>query len=91
MKIYNIISITVLALIIALSSACTTFLERDYGNSFRIAKERQILNPGAGENLEPVEGMDGETAKEALNNSRGGCNDDSSKKGSSILLGEILK
>ena len=92
MKMHRIISITVLALIMALSTACATRLERDYGNSFRIAKEQQILNPRAGENMKPVEGHDGAAAMKALGKIRGGDKKDSSScGGSSILVGEILK
>ncbi len=40
-----------------------TRLERDYGNSFRLAKSNQILNPEATENLEPVYGLDGQAAE----------------------------
>ena len=34
-------------------------LNEDFGNSYRYAKETQILNPQAGNFLEPLEGMSG--------------------------------
>lgn len=34
-------------------------LSTNYGNSFRAARDNQILNPEASDNLEPVEGLDG--------------------------------
>lgn len=41
----------------------TSRLEKDYGNSLRLAKSNQILNPEAVENLEPVYGFDGQAAE----------------------------
>lgn len=40
-------------------------LEKNWGRSFESAKYNQILNPEAGENLEPVEGLDGAAAEMA--------------------------
>ena len=34
-------------------------LNEDFGNSYRYAKESQILNPQAGNSLEPLEGLSG--------------------------------
>jgi hypothetical protein len=34
-----------------------------WGESFTMAKQGQILNPEAGENLAPVEGLDGQAAQ----------------------------
>jgi hypothetical protein len=39
-----------------------TQLEMDYGNSYSTAKSKQILAPEAGNNLAPVEGLDGQAA-----------------------------
>jgi hypothetical protein len=51
-----------LLIVVLFLTGCTTLpsrLEMDYGNSFRMAKTGQILNPEAGKNLEPVMGFDG--------------------------------
>ena len=37
-------------------------LNEDFGNSYRYAKETQILNPQAGNSLVPLEGMGGQPA-----------------------------
>lgn len=34
-------------------------LSSNYGDSFRMARDNQILNPGASDNLEQVEGLNG--------------------------------
>jgi hypothetical protein len=39
----------------------------DYGNSFNLAKQNQILNPGAQDNLDPVAGFDGRAAQKTIN------------------------
>ena len=41
-------------------------VEMDYGASYNLSKYNQILNPDAGKNLKPVEGMDGKAANAAL-------------------------
>jgi uncharacterized protein YceK len=38
-------------------------VETDYGHSSHLAKTNQILNPESAKNLEPVTGMDGESAQ----------------------------
>jgi len=40
-----------------------TLLEKNWGRSFEAAKYNQILNPEAGRNADPVEGLDGEAAE----------------------------
>ena len=37
------------------------YIDANWGKSFEAAKNNQILNPQASENLAPVEGIDGET------------------------------
>ncbi len=37
-------------------------LEADYGKSYRMARDGQILNPQASKNLQPVTGISGEAA-----------------------------
>lgn len=54
-----------LALVTMLVTGCVfgpTPLEVDYGNSYNTAKSNQILHPEAGQNMEPVEGLDGQAA-----------------------------
>ena len=54
-----------LLVIVMLLGGCTVFesrLEKDYGNSYRLAIVNQTLNPEAEKNLEPVYGIDGNTA-----------------------------
>ncbi len=55
-----------LLVIVILLGGCNIFesrrLEKDYGNSYRLAIENQTLNPEAEKNLEPVYGIDGNTA-----------------------------
>ena len=40
-----------------------TLLNRNFGRSYETAIYNQILNPDAGKNLDPVEGLDGRYAK----------------------------
>lgn len=43
--------------------------QRDtYGDAFRMARDGQILNPDAGLNLDPVEGLEGPAAKKVYDN-----------------------
>ena len=54
-----------LLVIVMLLGGCNVFesrLEKDYGNSHRLAIVNQTLNPEAEKNLEPVYGIDGNTA-----------------------------
>ncbi len=54
-----------LLVIVMLLGGCNIFesrLEKDYGNSYRLAIENQTLNPEAEKNLEPVYGIDGNIA-----------------------------
>ena len=41
-------------------------VEKDYGNSYRLAISNQTLNPEAQKNLEPVYGFNGQAAKAAI-------------------------
>ena len=53
-------------LFIAVGCAAPNRLEKDFGNSVNQAKSNQILNPEAGQNIEPVSGLDGEAAQAIL-------------------------
>jgi hypothetical protein len=50
-------------LFLGVGCAGPTQLDRDRGNSFHLTKTNQVLNPEAAKNLEPVIGMDGESAQ----------------------------
>jgi hypothetical protein len=39
--------------------------DQNWGRSYEMAKYNQILNPDAGKNLKPVEGLDGKAAENA--------------------------
>ncbi len=40
----------------------------DFGKAYTLAKAGQIMNPDAGTNLEPVEGIDGRAAEKIMKN-----------------------
>lgn len=63
----------VIVVIIGLTGCVSkmTRLEEDYGNSFKLSKSNQILNPEAAKNLEPVYGIDGPTAEIIMDKYRG--------------------
>ena len=58
--------ISMLALMLAGCSTMPSRTEMDYGNSLRMAKAAQIVNPEAGKNLEPVMGFDGRAGWHAI-------------------------
>lgn len=47
-----------------------TLLDDNWGRSYETARSQQILNPDAGKNLEPVEGLDGDAALRSLEHYR---------------------
>jgi len=52
-----------------ISSGCaspTPNLDRSFGNAVRTAKAQQTLNPEASRNRDPVAGLDGKAAKQAI-------------------------
>ena len=54
---------------VCLLSACvptTPQWDANFGNSVRTAVAQQILNPEASQNPDPVSGMDGRAAREAI-------------------------
>ena len=68
MKINSII-ITLIITTGAFLSGCATEIgrvETDYGTSHKLAKFNQTLDPDTGKNLEPVEGIDGQTAQKIM-------------------------
>ena len=47
-------------------------LEQNWGRAYETAKYNQILNPEAGKNVEPVEGMDGDAAERVMQTYKSG-------------------
>jgi hypothetical protein len=65
----------------ALAGCSTTSLENNWGKSFTAAKNNQILHPEASENLDLVEGLDGQAAAQSLTRFRAGFGGDKQKSG----------
>lgn len=57
----------VLAILFTAGCAHYGALEDDYGKSFNTAKDGQILNPKASNNLEPVTGLNGKAMEAIMN------------------------
>jgi hypothetical protein len=77
MRIRYLVLIGLIAVLFGSSAYGETFSEwyqrtycRDtaFGDSFEAAKSGQILNPEAGKNLEPVEGLDGMASERVIQN-----------------------
>ena len=82
----------IIGLVAALSifSGCgATKLEKNWGKSFESAKSNQILNPEAGQNLDPVVGLDGQAAESNLGTYRKGFEPKEGKKAYDLNLGSI--
>jgi len=64
------IALTIACAMLALSAGCSssgpvyqeTLLDKNWGRSVESAKYNQILNPDAGKDLTPVEGLSGKAA-----------------------------
>ncbi len=56
----------IVAVLVAGCAIGPTRLEADYGNSYGAARDNQILDPQAAQNLEPVYGFDAEAAANTL-------------------------
>jgi hypothetical protein len=69
-----------------------TRLDENWGMAYQAAKENQILNPEAGKNLTPVEGLDGQADENNIEKYRNSFKGKSaSQSGSSSTLSEMLK
>ena len=82
----------IMVLIAALSifSGCAeTKLEKNWGKSFESAKSNQILNPEAGQNLEPVVGLDGQAVEGGLGKYKKGFEPEKGEKVYNLNLGSI--
>ena len=61
------VSMRLLMVIIFFAAGCAVNrVAKDYGNSARLVKRNQILNPDAAKNLEPVCGFDGSAAEATI-------------------------
>ena len=56
--------VAAVTLIFAFTAGCSHYraLDKEYGSSYNMAKQGQILNPGASKNPEPVTGLNGNAA-----------------------------
>ena len=61
-----VISSLIVSIIVIAGCAGPSVLEQNWGRSVETARFNQTLNPKAGENLEPVTGLDAESAGNAL-------------------------
>lgn len=59
-----------IALLAGCADSRVTRHEADFGTSQKLAIYNQILNPAAEENLDPVEGLDGQAAAETIDKYR---------------------
>jgi hypothetical protein len=76
--------LTLIGLIAALLifSGCgtrETMLAKNWGNSFESARQSQILNPGAGKNIDPVVGLDGPASGNSMEKYREGFKKETSE------------
>jgi hypothetical protein len=88
------LTVTIIALAISLGCAGKpaqreTMLDKHWGSSFESAKYNQLLNPDAGKNLDPVVGLDGAVAQQAMERYREGSQGKASKKVYNLNLGTI--
>ena len=68
------IALTIACAMLALSAGCSssgpvyeeTLLDKNWGRSVETAKYNQILNPEAGKDLTPVEGLSGKAADNSV-------------------------
>lgn len=58
----KICSVLILLSVVGAGGCTYGALTNDYGKSYTMAKEGQILNPGATKNLQPVTGLSGKAA-----------------------------
>lgn len=64
-KNYSVIGISLLLGFLFIGCAQSR-LAKDYGNSYRLAREDQTLNPEAEKNLESVYGFDGQASERTI-------------------------
>ncbi len=84
-----LIIIGLIAALLIFSGCEATLLDKNWGKSFESAKSDQILNPEAGQNLNPVVGLDGQAAERTLETYRKGFEQKESEKAYNLNLGSI--
>ena len=70
MKIRYMTLIGLMAGLLIVSGCGKTMLEKNRGRSFESARDNQIVNPEAENNLSPVSGLDGQAADISMKNYR---------------------
>ncbi len=66
-----------------------TKLDRNWGKSFESAKQNQILNPEAGKDSKPVEGMDGQAAEKIIEKHKKSFERETPKEVYNINIGDL--
>lgn len=66
-----------------------TTLDRNWGRSLESAKYNQILNPDASKNLEPVVGLDGQSAEKNMDKYKKSFEKEPAQKAYNLNLGGI--
>ncbi len=69
MTIKQLISLVIAGIVIT-GCAGPTVLDQNWGRSVKSAQSNQTLNPRAGENLGPVEGLDGRSSENNMDKYR---------------------
>ena len=64
MKLNGILAVMSLGLV--LGACAPTTISPNWGAAYRDARNKQVLNPTAGEQLDPVEGQDGKASATAM-------------------------
>ena len=65
------LNVAILFLAVGILSGCaetTPRYEAEFGNATRSTLNAQIINPDAGKNADPVTGLDGRAARDAVDN-----------------------
>lgn len=84
-----LIAIGLIAALSVFSGCGATLLDKNWGKSFESAKSNQILNPEAGQNLDPVAGLEGQAAEGVLGTYRDGFKSKAPRKAYNLHLGSI--
>ena len=89
-KRYGILIVVIAAMACFLGCACGgSNLNANWGRSFEMAKYNQNLNPEAGKNLEPVEGLNGWAADAVMAGYQGSFKGEQGAPTYNLNLGSI--
>jgi hypothetical protein len=72
MKISRVLIGILIAIVFSAGCSTPSRVQKDYGTSFELAKFHQTLNPEGWRNLEPVTGLDGNSAQATVEKYRKG-------------------